>query len=132
VQQQLPSVNTLEAFSSANQVGIAQLAVQYCNQMMTTPSLQAKIFPGVPFSATQFSTQAGIDAVTVPLATLAVGNGQLLTQPAASTLTGPTGELDLLIGRLCASTACTSTSRVLAVASAACAAALGNADMMIN
>ena len=37
VQQQLPAVNTLEAYSSANQVGVAQLAVQYCNQMMSRP-----------------------------------------------------------------------------------------------
>jgi len=28
VQQQLPAVSTLESFSSANQVGIAQLAIQ--------------------------------------------------------------------------------------------------------
>ena len=89
VQQQLPSVNTLEAFSSANQVGVAQLAVQYCNQMMTTPTLRAKIFPGVTFSASQFSTQAGIDAVTGPLATLAVGNGHLQTQPLGHHLDGP-------------------------------------------
>ena len=34
VQQQLPAVNTLEAYSSANQVGVAQLAVQYCNQVI--------------------------------------------------------------------------------------------------
>jgi len=133
VQQQLPSVNTLEAFSSANQVGVAQLAVQYCNQMMTTPSLRAKIFPpNVTFGASQFANQAGIDAVTGPLATLAVGNGQLTTQPLASTLTGATGELDLLVGRLCSSTACSSTGRVMAVASATCAAALGNAEVLIN
>jgi len=130
VQQQLPTVNTLEAFSSANQVGIAQLAVQYCNEMMTTPALQAKIFPGVTFSATQFSTPAGISAVTGPLATLAVGNGTLLNQPAPSTVTT---ELNSLIGILCTGTTpCNSAARVQAVASAACAAALGNADVMIN
>jgi len=129
VQQQLPTVNTLEAFSSANQVGIAQLAVQYCNEMMTTPALQAKIFPGVTFSATQFSTPAGISAVTGPLATLAVGNGTLLNQPAPSTVTT---ELNSLIGILCTGTTpCNSAARVQAVASAACAAALGNADVMI-
>jgi len=138
VQQQLPSVNTLEAFSSANQVGVAQLAVQYCNQMMTTPALQAKIFPGVAFSgsqfanASQFANQAGIDLVTGPLAKLAVGNGTLQKQPLATTLTGPTGELDLLVGRLCASSACSNTARVTAVAIATCAAALGNADVLIN
>jgi len=130
VQQQLPAVNTLEAFSSANQVGIAQLAVQYCNTMMTTPSLQAKIFPGVSFSASLFSTQPGINSVTGPLAALAVGNGSLLAQPAASTVSN---ELNSLIGILCTgSSPCTSTARVMAVTSAACAAALGNADVMIN
>ncbi len=134
VQQQLPAVNTLEAFSSANQVGVAQLAVQSCNQMMTTPALRAKIFPGVAFSASQFSSQPNVYAVTGPLATLAVGNGQLKSQPLATTLASAagTGELDLLVGRLCASSACNSTGRVMAVASATCAAALGNADVLIN
>ncbi len=42
VQQQLPATPTLEAFSSANQVGIAQLAVQYCNVMVNNPSYFAK------------------------------------------------------------------------------------------
>jgi len=132
VQQQLPPIPTLEGFSAANQVGVAQLAIQYCNTMMNTPALRAKMFPGVSFGASQFVTQPGIDAVTGPLATLAVGNGQLKSQPAASTLSGPTGELDLLINRLCASTACNTTTRVMAVASAACAAALGNANVLIN
>ncbi|MGO9513359.1 MAG: LamG domain-containing protein [Steroidobacteraceae bacterium] len=130
VQQQLPAVNTLEAYSSANQVGIAQLAVQYCNVMMTTPSLQAQVFPGVTFNGSTFSTPAGISSVTNALATLAVGNGTLATQPAPSTVTT---ELNNLIGVLCASTACNgNAARVQAVTSAACAAALGNADVMIN
>ncbi len=33
------AVPTLEAFSSANQVGIAQLAIQYCNTMVNTPGI---------------------------------------------------------------------------------------------
>ena len=36
VQQQLPAINTLEAYSSAAQVGVAQLAVQYCQQVMSS------------------------------------------------------------------------------------------------
>ena len=54
VQQQLPPTPTLESFSSANQVGIAQLAVQYCNEVMATPSLQRKMFPGVTFNGSTF------------------------------------------------------------------------------
>jgi hypothetical protein len=129
VQQQLPSDPTFEGFLSSNQVGIAQLAIQYCNVMINTPTLQAQVFPGVTFSSTLFSTQAGINSVTSALAARVLGTG-LNSQPAASTVTG---ELNSLIGNLCSGASpCTSTARVLAVTSAACAAAFGSADMLIN
>ncbi len=38
VQQQLPPIPTLEGFSSANQIGVAQLAIQYCNEMVNNPA----------------------------------------------------------------------------------------------
>ena len=41
VQQQLPSAPTFEGFLASNQVGVAQLAIQYCNVMVNTPALQA-------------------------------------------------------------------------------------------
>ncbi len=129
VQQQLPSTSTLESFLAANQVGIAQLAIQYCSVMLNTPSLQAKVFPGVSFNASLYSTPAGISSVTSRIASMVVGNGQFQHQPAASTVTG---ELGNLIGTLCSGSApCTTTPRVLAVTSAACAAALGSADVLI-
>jgi len=126
VQQQLPAIPTLESFSSANQVGIAQLAVQYCNVAITTQP-QA-LFPGVTFSASLFNTPTGINQVTSALAARVLGTG-LNSQPAASTVTT---ELGNLITTLCASQACTSLARVQAVATAACAAALGSSDMLIN
>ena len=42
VQQQLPANPTLEGFSSANQIGIAQLAIQYCNAVVNSPSLSRR------------------------------------------------------------------------------------------
>ena len=130
VQQQLPSTSTLESFLASNQVGIAQLAIQYCSTMVNTPSLAAQVFPGVSFGPTQFATPAGINAVTSDIAAMVLGNGKYLTQPAASTVTT---ELGNLIGVLCGgSTPCTNTPRVLAVTAAACAAALGSADMEIE
>ncbi len=65
------------------------------------------------------------------LATLAVGNGTLASQPAASQVSQ---ELNNLIGLLCTgSTPCQgNAAREVAVASAACAAALGNAEVLIN
>ena len=130
VQQQLPSSPTLESFLASNQVGIAQLAIQYCTTLVSTPSLAAKVFPGVAFGPTQFASNGGISTVTGDIAAMVLGNGQLTSQPAASTVTN---ELNNLIGVLCSgSTPCNSTQRVQAVAAAACAAALGSADMEIE
>ena len=142
VQQQLPAVNTLEAYSSAAQVGVAQLAVQYCQEVVAAPSI---VFPGVTFSGSTYSTVTanGTDAagntqytasppasqVIQDLAALAVGNGTLTHQPATSTVVT---ELTNLIGNLCTSSACNTTARVTAVTVGACAAALGNADVMID
>jgi hypothetical protein len=145
VQEQLPAVNTLEAYSSAAQVGVAQLAVQYCNQVMSSTTLQAKVFPGVTFGAStyssvtatapingvmQYTSSAPASTVVADLATLAVGSGTLTHQPAPSTVTT---ELTNLIGNLCSgSTPCTSAARVSAVTVGVCAAALGNADVLID
>ena len=137
VQQQLPAGPTLEGFSSANQVGIAQLAVAYCNAMVDSPAIAAQVLPGVTFSPALFQSQTGIDSVTSALAARVLGIS-LQSQPAAATMTGPstgpgTGELDNLIGTLCGGSApCTTTARVQAVTVAACAAAFGSADMLIN
>jgi hypothetical protein len=129
VQQQLPSDPTLESFSSANQVGVAQLAIQYCNVAVTGNA--AQLFPGVTFSASLFGangTAAGVNSVTSALAARVLGNG-LTTQPAATTVTG---ELNSMIGKLCTSSPCTTLARVQAVTAAACAAAFGSSDMLIN
>jgi hypothetical protein len=131
VQQQLPSVPTLESFSSANQVGIVQLAIQYCNVAVNTPALAAQLLPGVTFSSSLFGatgTAPGVNQVSSALAARVLGSG-LATQPAASSVTT---ELNAMIGKLCQSTACTTQARVMAVTSAACAAAFSSADMLIN
>jgi hypothetical protein len=131
VQQQLPSVPTLEGFSAANQVGIAQLAVQYCNVMVTTPSLAAQVLPGVNLSNTSlYATPTGVSSVTGALAArvLNIGSYTLSSQPSASTITT---ELGNLIGILCSTSACNNTARIQAVTAAACAAAFGSADMSI-
>jgi len=138
VQQQLPPTPTLEGFSSANQVGVAQLAIQYCNVMVNNPTYLQKVIPNVSLTAGLFDTQGGKDSVTGPLAARLLGSG-LHSQPAASTLTGPyngpgtsTGELTNLIGELCTTTLCNTPARVQAVTAAACATAFGSADMLIN
>ena len=118
-------------------MGVAQLAVQYCNQVMSTPAIQAKIFPNVTFGASTYSgvtatgpnaagvmqyTSTGTAAqVVADLAVLSVGGGTLPSQPASSTVTT---ELTNLIGTLCSgSTPCNNAPRVSAVTVGACAAA---------
>ena len=130
VQEQLPTTPVLESFLAANQVGIAQLAVQYCNTMVNTPSLASQVFPGVTFGPSLFASQNGINSVTSNLAVTVLGNGQFASQPAASTVTT---ELGNLIAVLCSgSSPCNNTPRVMAVTAAACAAVLGSADMEID
>jgi hypothetical protein len=127
VQQQLPVNPTLEGFSSSNQIGVAQLAVQYCNAAVNSPSLQPQVY-GTVLTATQFTTQPGIDTVTSALAARVLGSG-LQSAPAASSVTT---ELSSLIGKLCLTNSCTTLPGTYAVAAAACATALGSADMLIN
>ena len=80
-------------------------------------------------SGSLFNTQPGIDQVTSALASRVLGTG-LSSQPTAGTVTG---ELSALIHTLCSSTSCTNNqARVIAVTTAACAAALGSSDMLIN
>ncbi len=130
VQQQLPSDPTLESFSSANQVGIAQLAIQYCNAAVNSPSLASQLL-GVTLSSSTYGasgTSPAVNTVSSALAARVLGTG-LATQPAASTVTN---ELNSMIGKLCTSSPCTTLARVQAVTAAACAAALGSSDMLIN
>jgi hypothetical protein len=127
VQQQLPANPTLEGFSSSNQIGVAQLAIQYCNAAVNSPSLQPQVY-GTTLTATQFTTAGGTSTVTSALAARVLGSG-LQSAPAASSVTT---ELGSLIGKLCLTNSCTTLPGTYAVAAAACATALGSADMLIN
>jgi hypothetical protein len=128
VQQQLPATPTLEGFSSANQVGVAQLAIQYCNTMVNTPAAAAVVLPGVSINASLYSSAGGVSSVSSALAARVLGSG-LTHQPTASTVTN---ELNSLINTLCTSSACNGNlARVQSVTAAACATAFGSADMLI-
>jgi hypothetical protein len=128
VQQQLPAVPTLEAFSSSNQIGVAQLAVQYCNAVVNTPSLQPAVF-GTTLSAGLFTNASQTSTVTSALASRVLGSSLQSHQPAASSITS---ELTSLIGKLCSDNACGTTAGTNAVAAAACATAFGSAEMLIK
>jgi hypothetical protein len=126
VQQQLPSDPTLEGFSSSHQVGVAQLAIQYCQVMVNTPALVMQILPGVTINASTYP--ASTNTVATALAKQVLGTGLKASAAQSAVVT----ELTNLEGALCSSTACTTASRAQAVTIAMCAAAFGNAQMMIN
>ena len=128
VQQQLPSDPTLEGFSSSNQIGIAQLAIQYCNAAVNSPSLQTQVY-GTTLAANQFMSPGGITTVTSALAARVLGSTPMASAPPATSITN---ELSTLIGKLCATNSCSTLPGTYAVAAAACATALGSADMLIN
>jgi hypothetical protein len=124
VQQQLPPNSTLESFSSANQVGIAQLAIQYCNTSVNSSTYSATMLPGITINQTNLTN----GQIASALAARVLGNAPN-SAPSASTVTN---ELGTLITSLCNTSSCSSQTRVLNVTAAACAAAFGSADMLIK
>ncbi len=88
VQQQLPADPTLESFSSANQVGIAQLAIQYCNAAVNTSSRSRATVPGSDACNASLygptgNNAAGVSSVTSALAARVLGSrlGHSAAQP---------------------------------------------------
>jgi hypothetical protein len=95
VQQQLPNVTDLQSVTAANVISGAQLAVSYCQTLMTSPTA---FFPGI--SSAQFaqpattvlgsSPGAGMDLIATPLIQNLTGQGAggltLATQPSDSSV----------------------------------------------
>ena len=125
VKQQLPTVENIQGFLSAHQVGIAQLAIAYCNSLVDDTNLRSSYFPGFNFNGS-LSSQAERDQVINPLVSRVIGTG-LASQP---TQTDVRTELNNLVGRLCPS-GCTAP-RTATVVKAACAAAIGNGAVLIQ
>src|SRR5690606_20197568 len=59
VEQQLPTLTNIDGFLAAQQMGITQLAVAYCNALVNDTSLRASYFSGFNFNA---SASAAFDA----------------------------------------------------------------------
>jgi hypothetical protein len=134
VEQSLPSVASIQQFSASNQQAIAQLAIVYCNELVNSPSLTAKFFPGLDLTqpaGTYFSSQANMNLVINPLiinTQITTTNGtQIVTQPQAAAVAT---ELTNLITTLSAGQ--NQAGRTAAVTTAACAAVLGSAALMLQ
>ena len=129
--QQFPSVENITTFLSSHQMAIAQLAMTYCDELVSDSTLRAAYFPGVNFSA---GLPANRSAIIDPLLTRMVNVNSdpaknLTSQPAESDMRT---ELNSLMDTMCASAACTTGARTTQVVTAACAVALGSATMLIQ
>ena len=145
VQQQLPTLANLDGFLAAQQMGITQLAVAYCNALVTDSSapnaLRDAYFPGFPFAAaagTAFDT-TGRSQIIEPLmkhllAHEIVQSGGRPTI-ALSTQADPAvlrAELNQLITRMTSCGGSCGPTRTLTTAKATCSAALGSAVMLLQ
>ncbi len=130
VRQALPSSNNIEGFLSSQQMGITQLAIEYCNTLMEDSALRAQRFPGFDFSASPGAAfaSAGRDALLGPLLTNTIQNGSNLGSQPDVTLVR--AELDNLIDRLAASG--NDGTRTRTIAKAACASVLGSAAILVQ
>jgi len=122
VKQQLPTVENMETFLSAHQIGIAQLGSSYCNALVNSTTLRASFFPGFDFNNSKLDNSTDRNLVIDPLITKTVGTG-LVTQPVASNVRT---ELNNLMDTLCPGGACTAGTRTQVVVKAACTAAVAS------
>jgi hypothetical protein len=131
VRQQLPTVENIEAFLASHQVGVAQLAIEYCNSLVENTTLRASYFPGFNFSAapaTAFGTSTNRNLVINPLMDKILGVN-LSSQPDTAQVRS---EVNALMDRLTACGGSCPSDRTEVTVKASCAAILGSAGMLIQ
>jgi hypothetical protein len=128
VEQQLPSVPDATSFLASHQVGIAQLAIQYCDSLVES-NQAGSFFPGLNLAAVPSVAFADPTLLTTPLINRGVGIN-LNRQPLPLDVST---ELNSLVSSLstCGGAACPAT-RTRTIAKAACAAVLGSAAVLVK
>jgi hypothetical protein len=138
VKQALPSVEKLGTFGPAQQTGFAQLAIQYCSQMVETPGLRTAFFGGsLNPAATAVSTFGNAGSPNVANRDMVIDalmtKGKNTGLEWDSTVDGmiPT-ELDDLIDKLVAGPTGGASGGTGTVMKAACGAVLGSGTTLIQ
>jgi hypothetical protein len=137
VQQQLPTVSNIQGFLPSQEIGISQLAIQYCSALVGTPALESAFFPGLNLNQTPaqaFGTDAGMDLVITPLINSpAVGSG-LASQPTdAQIRTELYSLMTTLVNCSVSDPTCVQTpTRTQTITKAVCATVLGSATTLIK
>jgi len=130
VKRQLPSIENIETFISAQQMGVTQLAIAYCDAAIEDSTIRGNWFPNVDFSQApaQALDSAGRANLLNPLLTqlmpLTIG-----TQPDKTLVYN---ELDNLATRLSTCDGSCTSERTRTIAKSSCAAVLASAVMLIQ
>jgi hypothetical protein len=137
VKQALPAVEKFGTFGPAQQTGLAQLAIQYCNVMVDTPALRTAFFgaalnPAATGSATFGSSGspniANRDLVISALLTKGINTG-LEWNPDDTVISS---ELDTLINKLVSGPTGGAANGTATVMKATCGAVLGSGMTLIQ
>ncbi|MFK8030459.1 MAG: LamG domain-containing protein [Gammaproteobacteria bacterium] len=131
IKQQLPTLESMEGFLASHQVAIAQLSIEYCNELVNSPAQRSAFFPGFDFEASPgvaFADDTARDVLLDPLLNNTFGT-ELASQPDVALARA---ELNTLIDRLTVCGNNCDTNRTAVVAKATCAAMLGNAAVVIH
>ena len=131
VRQQLPTVASIEGFLSAHQVGVAQMAIEYCNALVDDTNLRSQFFPGFDFNASvvaAFDPPADRSLVLDPLYDEILGQN-LGTQPLRADVDT---RVNQLIDDLTVCGAGCPPGRTETVVKSSCAAVLGSAGMLLK
>ena len=128
VRQSLPTVETIDTFVSAHPVAIAQLAIQYCDALVSDTGARATYFPGFNFGGAPASAfnAAGRTIVLDALVGRMV-DPALATDPATADVRA---ELDALITRLVPGGS--TPERTETIVKATCASLLGSAVTLVH
>ncbi len=131
VKQQLPTLTDIDFFTSAQQMGITQLAIEYCNVLVEDANARNAYFSGFDFSASAnvaFNSQTKRDQILDPLMTNVVGSN-LTTQPNIADIKT---ELNNLTDKLTACSSSCTAERTETIVKAMCAASLGSAVLLVQ
>jgi len=130
VKRQLPSVENIETFISAQQMGITQLAIAYCDSAIETDNIRSTWFPDVDFNqppSIALSSSERTNLLTPLLAQLIPLT--VATQPDKNLVYN---ELDSLTTRLSVCNGTCTQERTRTIAKATCAAVLASAVMLVQ
>jgi len=128
VYQAMPVQTRIGGFISSQQMGITQLAIEYCAALVDDPVARASYWPSFDWNASLGTAFNDRTAVTDPLVANMVGLG-IPTQPNVAALEG---EVNALIDRLLNCGGSCEPDRVERIMKGACAAVLGSAVMLVQ